>query len=305
MWPRESAVVTGLTCYTHCLMHAGVRAGHPHRCGEAPWQVRSCTRGCSSRAPLCFVVRLGPTPCTATDQRFDIALLPCSTDALILLKVLVHHGVPLEQAAAKLPDLQAAMVAHFQANKQVRGVVLRKAAKKRARQESKERKQACFSISVLLLCTSLQLTTEQLRPRSWLVRAWSCYQACCRCWRRWLPGKTSRWAWSLETSNRLDGVRCRGGGGKHCCNYCRQPVSLHDLHSNVLPLPTHSVEPAHHAALPPSSLPGCPCPPAAKMDALGIRHLFTQIGQPPTNFGGFSTGTLSLVSCLACLVLPL
>lgn len=48
--------------------------------------------------------------------------LPChSTDALILLKVLVHHGVPLEQAAAKLPDMQAAMVAHFQANTQVGG----------------------------------------------------------------------------------------------------------------------------------------------------------------------------------------
>ena len=29
-WPYESAVVTGSTCYTHCLMHAGVRAGHPH-----------------------------------------------------------------------------------------------------------------------------------------------------------------------------------------------------------------------------------------------------------------------------------
>ncbi len=26
------------------------------------------------------------------------------------------------------------------------------------------------------------------------------------------------------------------------------------------------------------------------MDALGIRHLFSQIGQPPANFGGFSTG---------------
>ena len=84
-----------------------------------------------------FCCTSGAHSCAATDQRCDIALPPCSTDALILLKVLVHHGVPLEQAAAKLPDMQAAMVAHFQANKQVCGVLLRN-----------ESKQACFTASL-------------------------------------------------------------------------------------------------------------------------------------------------------------
>lgn len=40
----------------------------------------------------------------------------CSTDALILLKVLVHHGIPREQAEAQLPRLQAAMIEHFTKN---------------------------------------------------------------------------------------------------------------------------------------------------------------------------------------------
>lgn len=40
----------------------------------------------------------------------------CSTDALILLKVLVHHGIPREQAEAQLPRLQAAMIEHFTQN---------------------------------------------------------------------------------------------------------------------------------------------------------------------------------------------
>lgn len=64
----------------------------------------------------CFDCRkLHPSPVFPTS-------LPCSTDALIVLKVLVHHGVPLEQAATKLPEMQAAMVAYFEANKQVLGV---------------------------------------------------------------------------------------------------------------------------------------------------------------------------------------
>jgi hypothetical protein len=51
------------------------------------------------------------------------AALPpaCSTDALILLHVLVHHGVPLEEAVAKLPLLKQAMIDHFIANEQQAG----------------------------------------------------------------------------------------------------------------------------------------------------------------------------------------
>ena len=40
------------------------------------------------------------------------------------------------------------------------------------------------------------------------------------------------------------------------------------------------------------------------MDALGIRHLFTQIGQPPVNFGGFSTGACGMGSVGASALPP-
>lgn len=41
-----------------------------------------------------------------------------STDPLILLKVLDHHGVPAADATAGLPAMQEAMVSHFNAHKE-------------------------------------------------------------------------------------------------------------------------------------------------------------------------------------------
>ncbi|EFN54995.1 hypothetical protein CHLNCDRAFT_134806 [Chlorella variabilis] len=55
------------------------------------------------------------------DTHIDVVKHHGSTDALILLHVLVHHGVPLEEAVAKLPQLKQAMVDHFLANKQQAG----------------------------------------------------------------------------------------------------------------------------------------------------------------------------------------
>ena len=52
----------------------------------------------------------------APSAPFPHPLLARSTDALILLKVLTHHGVSQEEAAAKLPDLMAAMVEHYLSN---------------------------------------------------------------------------------------------------------------------------------------------------------------------------------------------
>ncbi|PRW57041.1 haloacid dehalogenase [Chlorella sorokiniana] len=118
------------------------------------------------------------------DTHIDVVKHHGSTDALILLKVLVHHGVPLEQAAARLPEMQAAMVAHFEANKQLAG-------------------------------EGLEL----------------------------LPGV-------LPLLEALAG---------------RDDVAVGLVTGNLEPIGW------------------------AKMDALGIRHLFSQIGQPPANFGGFST----------------
>lgn len=42
------------------------------------------------------------------DTHIDVVKHHGSTDALILLKVLGHHGVPSEQAAARLPELKQA-----------------------------------------------------------------------------------------------------------------------------------------------------------------------------------------------------
>ncbi|PSC72331.1 haloacid dehalogenase [Micractinium conductrix] len=50
------------------------------------------------------------------DTHIDVVKHHGSTDALILLKVLTHHGVSQEEAAAKLPDLMAAMVEHYLSN---------------------------------------------------------------------------------------------------------------------------------------------------------------------------------------------
>ncbi|KAL4452286.1 hypothetical protein ABPG75_007948 [Micractinium tetrahymenae] len=50
------------------------------------------------------------------DTNIDVIKHHGSTDALILLKVLVHHGILREEAEAKLPQLQAAMIEHFTRN---------------------------------------------------------------------------------------------------------------------------------------------------------------------------------------------
>ena len=47
------------------------------------------------------------------DTDIDVVKHHGSTDALILLKVLMHHGIDRDEAAAALPALQAAMLAHF------------------------------------------------------------------------------------------------------------------------------------------------------------------------------------------------
>lgn len=50
------------------------------------------------------------------DTNIDVVKHHGSTDALILLKVLVHHGISKEDAVARLPELQQAMIAHFVGN---------------------------------------------------------------------------------------------------------------------------------------------------------------------------------------------
>lgn len=51
----------------------------------------------------------------------NLPLFDCSTDALILLKVLRHHGISLEDGVAKLPLLKQAMIDHFLAHSKQAG----------------------------------------------------------------------------------------------------------------------------------------------------------------------------------------
>eukprot|EP00887_Chlorella_sp_A99_P007702 scaffold20.g7702.t1 len=51
------------------------------------------------------------------DTSIDVVQHHGSTDPLILVKVLVHHGVPKSEAMERLPQLKQAMVEHYLANK--------------------------------------------------------------------------------------------------------------------------------------------------------------------------------------------
>ena len=94
---------------------------------------------------------------------------------------------------------------------------------------------------------------------------------------------------------RASGLATGGGSGVMVACLCQPScrlvagygacAQLVPQRSCALTLAAACMYPAH-----PPTHPSTPPPTAAKMDALGIRHLFTQLGQPPANFGGFSTG---------------